>query len=29
MFCTRCGLINLKNRITEQMMHKPCPGADD
>ncbi len=28
LFCTRCGLINLKNKATAKCMHK-CEGRDE
>lgn len=27
--CTRCGLVALRNRVTELAMRKPCAGLDD
>lgn len=29
MFCTRCGLINLKNALMMKAIAKPCPGRDE
>ena len=28
-YCSRCGLINLKNESTKKAMNKPCPGKED
>lgn len=29
MHCGRCGLINLRNRITQRAVDRPCPGLED
>lgn len=29
MFCGKCGLINLKNKLTSYYMNKPCPGREE
>lgn len=28
-YCARCGLINLKNKLTAKAMNAPCPGKDE
>lgn len=29
MFCGRCGLINLKNAVTERAIKSACVGRED
>lgn len=28
-YCTRCGLVTLKNEATKKAMNKTCPGKED
>ncbi len=28
-YCTRCGLIMLKNEASQKAARKPCPGRED
>lgn len=29
MFCGKCGIINLKNKVTRKLMVKQCPGKEE